>query len=87
MPQVNGKIEYFFNNIIMCSDHKGSLCLDYENGIFIDDNPRELESLFNAGVSEERLIRVRRDGARYSKVEIAGFNPREVLSFDEIENL
>ncbi len=83
----SSKILEFVDNVIMCSEHKGELCLDYENGIFIDDNPRELESLFKAGVSEDRLIRVRRVGAGYSAVEIQTFKPREILSFDEIENL
>ena len=88
MAKINGsKIYSFVDNIIMCSKHKGELCLDYENGIFIDDNPRELESLFKAGVSEDRLIRLRRPQANYSAIELNAFKPREILSFDEIDNL
>ena len=81
------KIYNFVDNIIMCSDPKGELCLDYENGVFIDDNPKELESLFDAGVSEDRLIRIVRSGTKYSKIEISRFNPRMIESLDEIENL
>lgn len=88
MSKLKGsKILDLVHNVIMCSEHKGELGLDYENSIFIDDNPRELESLFKAGVSEDRLIRVRRIGGNYSKIETNGFKPREVLSFAEIDNL
>ena len=88
MAKINGsKIYSFVDNIIICSKHKGELFLDFENGIFIDDNPEELESLFNAGVSEDRLIRVRREEGKYSKIEISGFKPKEVSSLAEIENL
>ena len=88
MAKLQGsKILGFVDNIIMCSDHKGELGLDYQNGIFIDDNPRELENLFDAGVSEDRLIRVRRKGAGYSAIEISSFNPQEVFSLNEIDIL
>lgn len=74
----------FVNNIIVCTANKGDLGLDYKNAIFIDDNPRDLTSLFNAGVAEERLFRVRRPGSKYSDVEINDFAPIECKSLKEL---
>ena len=76
----------FVDNVIICSKDKGKLGLDYENAIFIDDNPSALKSLYLAGVSEKRLIRMRRAGAGYSSIEIDDFPVTEVKSFDEIDN-
>ncbi len=72
-------------NIIMCTKSKGELALDYENGYFIDDNPKELVGLFNAGVSEDRIFRIVRKGAGYADVKITEFDAREYNSFDDIE--
>lgn len=75
----------FADNIIICSKPKGELKLDYENAIFVDDNPSQLSSLINAGVSENRLFRVKRDGAKYSNLEIVDFSPTEISSLKEIK--
>ena len=72
------------DNFIICSRPKGELNLDYENGYFFDDNPRELASLFAAGVSEDRLFRIRRDGVGNSAIEITEFQPNEHKDFTDI---
>ena len=81
---VGSEISSFVDNIIICSKHKGSLNLDYENSYFIDDNPVEIKSLFDAGVKKDRLIRMRRDGAIYSKIKIDDDICTEVKNFNEI---
>lgn len=75
----------FVDNIIICSKPKGELKLDYKNAIFVDDNPSQLSSLFNAGVNENRMFRVKRDGAKYSNLEIVEFSPTEISSLKEIK--
>lgn len=75
----------FADNIIICSKPKGELKLDYKNAIFVDDNPNQLLSLFHAGVAENRLFRIKRDGAKYSSEEIVDFSPIEINSLKEIK--
>lgn len=75
----------YVDNFIICSKSKGELNLDYENGLFFDDNPRELASLFRAGVSEDRLFRIRRDGVGNSAIEISDFKPNEHKDFNDIQ--
>lgn len=77
----------FIDNIIMCSQNKGTLSLDYQNGIFIDDNPMVIQNLSEAGVSKDRLIRMRRTGMGYSHIDIDNNICTDVSSFDEINFL
>ena len=77
----------FIDNIIICSQNKGSLALDYQHGIFIDDNPMVIQNLSEAGVSKDRLIRMRRSGTGYSQIDIDNNICTEVSSFDEINFL
>lgn len=81
---IGSGINEFVNGLVICSKDKGELNLDYENGIFIDDNPEQLRSLFNAGVGENRLIRINRKNEKYSQVNLTGFCPRE---YDTLENI
>lgn len=75
----------YVDNFIICSRPKGELNLDYENGYFFDDNPRELTSLFKAGVSEDRLFRIRREGVGNTAIEIVEFKPNEYKDFNDIQ--
>lgn len=79
----SGVLDYV-DNFIICSRPKGELELDYENAYFFDDNPKELISLFKAGVSEDRLFRIRRDGVGYSLIDITEFKPNEHKDFADI---
>ena len=91
---MGAKISDYVDNIIMCSKSKGELGLDYQKEVvfegepehcFVDDNPRELVSLFNAGVSPDRLFRIKRNGASYSDVTISEFEAKEYANFEDIE--
>ena len=82
---MGSKISDYVDNIFMCSKKKGELALEYQTSCFFDDNPRELVSLFNAGVSPDRLFRIKRAGAGYSDIEITEFESQEYSNFDDIE--
>lgn len=41
------KIKKYFNDIIITQKNKNLLDIDYNNSIFIDDNPKELKGLLN----------------------------------------
>ena len=82
---MGAKISGFVDNIFMCTKKKGELGLDYANAYFVDDNPKELVSLFNAGVSPDRLLRIKRDGAGYSDVIISEFEAKEYTNLKDIE--
>lgn len=78
------KISRFVDNIFICTKAKGELALDYENAYFIDDNPKELVSLFKAGVAPDRLFRIKRAGAGYFDVSINEFEAKEYSDFKNI---
>lgn len=82
---MGAKISDCVDNIFMCSKSKGELGLDYETSYFVDDNPKELVSLFKAGVSPDRLFRIKRNGASYSDVIISEFEAKEYTNFEDIE--
>lgn len=73
------------DSIIICTKPKGELWLDYENGIFIDDNPKQLLSLFKAGVKNTQIYRIIREGTKYSNVVLEEFEPIEIKSFKNIK--
>lgn len=82
---MGAKILDFVDNIILCTKKKGELGLDYETSLFVDDNPKELISLFNSGVSPDRLFRIRRDDAGYSDIIISEFKAKEYTNLNDIE--
>ena len=75
----DGKERYVVNNIVMCSNSKGELGLEYRNEdcFFIDDNPKEIRTLLNAGVSIDRMIRMRREGGTYTLKDMEEYIGRE----------
>ena len=78
------KISRFVDNVFICSKAKGELALDYENAYFIDDNPKELVSLFKAGVNPDRLLRIKRVGTGYFDASIDEFEVKEYSDFRNI---
>ena len=54
----------YFDVITITSVRKFSLGLKYKDGIFIDDNTKDLESLFKA--NGKRIIRIKRKNGKYS---------------------
>lgn len=82
---IGSGINEFIDGVFICSKDKGELNLDYKNGIFVDDNPAQLTSLFKTGVSEDRLYRVVRKNEKYSLVEITEFSPKEYDTLEKME--
>ena len=74
--------KYFSSDPIIITKPKGELELDYKNGIFIDDNPKELKSLYDAGA--KRIIRIKRPNAKYSNEEL---NISEIEEYTELSDI
>ena len=64
---LGSKLSQFFDNIIITID-KGNENIDYKNSIFIDDNPKDLLTLYNKNAKQ--VIRVKRKNNKYSKIDI-----------------
>ena len=63
--KINGAgISNYFDTIIITATPKHELDFKYENGIFIDDNPKDLENIYN--VNGKRIIRIKRKNGKYS---------------------
>lgn len=58
-------IAQYFKEIIITEKDKSKLDIDYENSIFIDNNPVEVEKFYNS--MAKTIIRIRRESDRYSK--------------------
>ncbi len=74
----------YFDSIIITSTPKWLLSIDYKNGIFVDDNPQNIENLYvNNPIN---VIRVKRKDNKYSSIKIAkGIAIAECYSLLEIE--
>ena len=63
----NAHIDKYFDKLIVTMRHKGLLLLNYFSGIFIDDNPREIESLWLR--KPKKIIRIKRPDSKYSNLD------------------
>lgn len=72
----------YFDIMILTAELKYTLDLNYENGVFIDDNPKDLEGLNS--MNPLRLIRMRRQNNKRSKIEMNIENMEEYDTFDKI---
>lgn len=77
----SGLMQYF-DGIIITSEYKFLLDLKYENGIFIDDDPRDLNGLFEKNAIQ--VIRIRKPNNKRSKIDINNSQIKEYESFDDI---
>ena len=77
----NAKLDYLYSKLIVTMKHKGELKIDYQNGIFIDDNPKEILSILTK--NPKIIIRVRRDNTKYSD-DLLNDNILTVESLEEI---
>ena len=75
-------IANYFDGIIITSKYKFLLDLDYTNGIFIDDDPRDLNGLFEK--NPIKVIRIRKENNKRSKIDIDNKEIEEFVSFDDI---
>ena len=84
MKKIMGSgISQYFDGIIITSDYKFNLDMKYENGIFIDDDPRDLNGLYEKNPIQ--VIRIRKPNNKRSKIEIDNKDIKEYDSFDNIE--
>lgn len=77
----SGLSEYFDTTIIT-SELKATLDLDYTNGIVIDDDPRDLNQLYEK--NPIKVIRIRKQNNKRSKIDLENKNIEEYESFDDI---
>ena len=73
----------YFDGIIVTAEYKFLLDLDYTNGIFIDDDPRDLNGLYEK--NPIKVIRIRKPNNKRSKIDIDNKDIEEFVSFDDIE--
>ena len=78
-------INKYFKDIIITEKDKSKLNIDYENGIFIDNNPLELKKFYNSNA--KYLIRIKRKYDKYSKLTLDINNIPEFTSFDELTKI
>ena len=64
----NAHIDKYYDKLIVTMRHKGLLFLNYFASVFIDDNPREIESLVKR--MPKKMIRIARLNSKYSDIEI-----------------
>ena len=78
----SSNISKYFKEIIITNNDKSKLDINYQENIFIDNNPYELKkfSISNAN----HLIRIKRDIDKYSKVNLDINNVIEYKDFEEL---
>jgi FMN phosphatase YigB (HAD superfamily) len=72
-------LSYYFDNIIIAMQPKYKLDLNYKNGIFIDDNPKDIRGLYSRNPMQ--IMRIRRIDNKYSKEDL------EIPEIKEYRNL
>jgi len=75
-------ISKYFKEIIITNKDKSKLNIDYQNSIFIDNNPLELKKFYN--VKSKYLIRIKRNTDKYSKINLDIKNIPEFKDFTEL---
>ncbi len=78
----SGLMKYFEGTIIT-TEYKFLLDLNYENGIFIDDDPRDLNGL--AAKNPKKVIRMRKPNNKRSVFDLDNKQIEEYTSFDDIQ--
>ena len=78
----SGLVNYF-NGVFPTNTKKYELDLVYENGIFIDDKPNELNGFYSKNAKQ--VIRIRRPNDTYSNIETNNENIKEYESLLDIK--
>ena len=73
----------YFDAVYITSKPKYELDIDYSNGIFIDDNPEDLQGLYLKNA--KRIIRMRREQNSYSKQDISNIDIEEYNNLEQID--
>lgn len=76
------KLEKHIDKVIITEEMKYLIDIDYKNGIFIDDNPRDLEGLYRN--DPQQVIRMKRQGAKYSE-KLININIKEYKNFRDLK--
>lgn len=79
---IGSGISNYFDTIIITAFPKHTLELNYKTGIFVDDNPNDLENLHK--ISRGRVIRIKRKSNKYSKIPLNIPNIEEYSTLSEI---
>lgn len=77
----NAHIDKYYDKIIVTMHHKGFLFLNYLQSIFIDDNPREINSLMKR--KPKKMIRIKRINSKYSNIEI----DYDILAIENLQEI
>ena len=72
----------YFKEIIITEKDKSKLDIDYENSIFIDNNPFEIEKFNNS--NGKILIRIRRDNDKFANIPCNISNVIQCCDFNQI---
>lgn len=76
------KIANMFDSLFITSIPKYELDIDYTNGIFIDDNPKDLIGLYKKNPKD--LIRIRRPENKYSAKDLENIEIKEFKNFNDL---
>lgn len=79
---IGSGITGYFDGLIITAEYKFLLDIDYKNGIFIDDDPRDLNGLYEK--NPIKVIRIRKPNNKRSKIDIENKEIEEYESFDDI---
>lgn len=83
LAKVQGSsIADLFDNTIITAVPKYTLDLNYEKGIFVDDNPQDLQGLWKSGA--QKVLRIKRPDNKYSRVSLDNSEIMEYTSLSEI---
>lgn len=77
------KIAGYFEQIIVTAQLKYTLDIDYKNGVFFDDDPRDLKGLYEQ--NPIKVIRIRKPNNKRSKIDMDNKDIEEFESFDDID--
>ena len=78
---INAHIDLLYSDLIITCNHKGDLDLDYQESIFIDDNPKEILSIMNQ--KPKKIIRVQRDNSLYATIPME----EEIVSYKSLQEI
>lgn len=80
---IGSGIAKYFDSILITSEYKFKLSIDYKNSIFFDDDPRDLNGLYER--NPIKVIRIRKENNKRSKIDIDNKNIEEYVSFDDVK--
>ena len=73
----------YFDGLIVTTEYKFNLDLKYDDGVFFDDDPRDLNGLLDNNAY--KVIRIRKENNWRSKIDMENPMVEEYSSFDDIK--